>query len=370
MDIYYLSRSLVPSKRADSIQVLQMCSSFAELDHDVTLYVMNGDGSPNASSRYNIGSNIDIKSVSRPLEHRIGNLLYAAKVGMELRKDDLPDVYYARDPYSLITVTQRSVPICLESHQPPSHRLRELVEKTIFSSGNFRKLIVISQALKEEYVERFEMLSPPDVLVAHDGARPIRDRVSQINLSGEPDRLDVGYVGSLYPGKGPRILPKIASKLPMMDFHIVGGQKEDLEMDCLPPNLHFYGYVPHSRVDDYLNGFDILVAPYQHEVASNASGDNDLSDWMSPLKIFEYMAAEKPIICSDLPVLREVLTDEQNCILVPPEEEVEWVNALHRLEDQDLRERLATSAYDHFKKNYTWEERAKSILKQINNVEK
>jgi glycosyltransferase involved in cell wall biosynthesis len=83
---------------------------------------------------------------------------------------------------------------------------------------------------------------------------------------------------------------------------------------------------------------------------------------MSPLKIFECMAHAKPIVSSDLPVLREVLTDEVNALLCDPDDIESWVNAIERLrKDQDLRARLAERARLDFDTNYSWAKRADKI---------
>ena len=105
---------------------------------------------------------------------------------------------------------------------------------------------------------------------------------------------------------------------------------------------------------------DILLAPYQQNLQIANKGENT-SGFMSPLKIFEYMAAKKAIICSDLPVLREVLNDS-NAILVSPLKIQEWIAAIEKLMDDRIRARFAASAYDDVKKNYTWNKRAHNIL--------
>ena len=48
---------------------------------------------------------------------------------------------------------------------------------------------------------------------------------------------------------------------------------------------------------------DILIMPYQKNVAIGAKG-HDTARWMSPMKMFEYMASGNPIISSNLAALK------------------------------------------------------------------
>ena len=64
----------------------------------------------------------------------------------------------------------------------------------------------------------------------------------------------------------------------------------------------------------------------------------------SPLKLFEYMAAGRPIVASDLPAIREVLRDEVNALLVTPAIRQRSPQAIERLlADPALARRLARS---------------------------
>ena len=84
---------------------------------------------------------------------------------------------------------------------------------------------------------------------------------------------------------------------------------------------------------------------------------------MSPLKIFEYMASAKAILCSDLPVLREVLEHERNALLLSPDQTAPWVAALRRLRaDPAYAQALGMRAYEDFEMHYTWKQRAKRII--------
>jgi glycosyltransferase involved in cell wall biosynthesis len=82
--------------------------------------------------------------------------------------------------------------------------------------------------------------------------------------------------------------------------------------------------------------------------------------------MFEYMASGKPIIASDLPVIREVLHNEENALLVSPDHLESWVMAVERLcEDFGLRKRLGEQARSDQLEYYTWGARASAILKGI-----
>ena len=131
-------------------------------------------------------------------------------------------------------------------------------------------------------------------------------------------------------------------------------------------NIRFYGFLPYIQTDIYRRSCDILLAPYQKKVALALNRGNTVR-WMSPIKLFEYMAAAKPMVVSDLPVLREVLTHGVTALLCDPEDIESWIDALERLKDDpDLANRLGTAAYEEFKAKYTWRARAERIIGGLN----
>jgi len=112
--------------------------------------------------------------------------------------------------------------------------------------------------------------------------------------------------------------------------------------------------------------FDIAMAPYQKIVAV-AGGKGNTVEWMSPLKIFEYMAYGKAIIASDLPVLHEVLVPDRTALMVEPGDVAAWKNAICRLMiNTEERRALGREARVKFLANYTWKRRAERILDFVN----
>ena len=87
---------------------------------------------------------------------------------------------------------------------------------------------------------------------------------------------------------------------------------------------------------------------------------------MSPLKIFEYMSAGKPIVSSKLNVLKEVLTHNYNALLVKPDDVEEWIKSIKLLcDDEKLRQKIGNQALIDFNNKYKWEKRAENILESF-----
>jgi glycosyltransferase involved in cell wall biosynthesis len=86
------------------------------------------------------------------------------------------------------------------------------------------------------------------------------------------------------------------------------------------------------------------------------------------MKLFEYLACGRAILCSDLPVLHEVLNPE-NAVLLPPDDTQAWVNALKSLQaEPERRGKLAAKARQ-VAVLYTWEARAAQVLDRIKGTE-
>jgi len=109
----------------------------------------------------------------------------------------------------------------------------------------------------------------------------------------------------------------------------------------------------------YLKSADVLILPN--------SGKKDVSRyWTSPMKMFEYMASQRPIVASDLSSIGEVLS-ENNSILVEPDNPQALAEGIKKvLDDKELSQRISQQAYIDVKK-YTWDKRAQKILDFVKN---
>lgn len=374
MKIVYLSNSIIPSRTANSIHVMKMCQAFAKLDNDVTLLAPDVDEVESKSydsySYYDVERTFVVKKLFWPsIKGRA--YLYGLSIARQVKKIK-PDLVYGRFLIGCYLSSKfLNVPVVFEAHQQTNDAgiVQNFLFKKLIKKSNFKKLVVISEALKHHYSENY-CIESSKILVAHDGADIPCKEIVTVHLKGDEKRVNVGYVGQLYSGKGMEVISKIAPKCPWANFHIVGGLEKDIkywkkQLNSIE-NVFFYGFIPHSETVGYLKAFDILLAPYQKNVSGYGSGKSNLSQWMSPLKIFEYMSLGKPIVASDLDVLREVLKNKENSILCDPEDIEEWVEALNFLsKDNKLRELIGQRAKEDFSINYTWNNRAKNIVENI-----
>ena len=118
--------------------------------------------------------------------------------------------------------------------------------------------------------------------------------------------------------------------------------------------ITFTGLVPRKRVPSLLADGDVLVLP------TLAVGS--LGNYTSPLKLFEYMASGKPIVESNIPAIREVLTDEHNAVLVEPGDGEALGRGIKRvISDHGFAGRIARRAFDEAT-NYSWNQRAGRVM--------
>jgi len=122
------------------------------------------------------------------------------------------------------------------------------------------------------------------------------------------------------------------------------------------------GFLPNAELPVVQAACDVLLMPYQQKVAASSGGD--ISKYLSPMKLFEYMACGRVVLSSDLPVLREVLSDD-NAVLLPPDDLAAWVNAIVMVKNHPKKAvQLATQAKMDVQR-YSLTARTKKILASI-----
>jgi len=364
--IIYISNSIIPSKTANSIHVMKMCQALADNGHNVILFAPNRykefeKNIDDVYDYYNVKKNFDISFLPYSYMKYFGIINYSINVYKKVQNVK-PDLVYGRDLYSCF-LTSFIQNTAYEIHAPMNNKIKSFLLNVMNKNRYYKKTVVISSILQKIIINSQNIVEEK-IYVAHDAADELLNFDNKISTITDNSKLNVGYVGSLYTGKGIEVIMGIAHKLPNLMFHIVGGKEDDIlywQEKSISNNIKFHGFVTQKNIYKYLNSFDVLLLPNQPDIYIENKKDMNIGEYTSPLKMFEYMSSKKVIISSNLPVLREVLNNS-NAMLVNPNNYSEWISALNKVRDKILRKRLYNQAYLDFKSKYTWRKRANKIL--------
>ncbi len=385
MRIAYLSSATVPSASANSLQVMKMCQAFAQEGHVVHLILPPAEEAQSDEAGVKLPAPVtggiplpkDVirqygLTVSFPI-HRVKLLPLLGRRGLAWAEADeaariVPDLVYTRGIDIAWAVAQHGFPVLLEVHHEPTGRIGPLYFRQILGRRNLQ-LAVISRALEEKLRRAYPALRSRDLLVVPDAVdgdqyrnlpAPSRART---RLKLPAGRFTAGYFGSLVAGRGVELICELAQRFPAVGFLMLGGYPEEVEVwkarTAASQNMHWQGHIPNAEIPLYQAACDVLLMPYQREVTIRGRGNT--AEIMSPMKLYEYMAAGRVIFSSDLPALR-VMLNENNSILLPPDNPVAWADALAKIrKNADRRKRIAARARADVR-SCTWRNRVKQIL--------
>lgn len=377
MKFHYISPSTLPSRAANSVHVVWQCDGLCRSGAEVTLYAKRTI--PEASQ---LGLELQNGyGVDHPALHldtiysetkRGESLRIAVHAVSKIRRAE-HDAILSRNLYAafMLAVVYK-IPLLFETHQLETG-FRKWMQCAIMRCP-WVTTIVISQHLAA-CLEEHHGVRPHRTIVLHDAAPP---GISPVTFAERRAKLYelvpkvreswnqvCGYFGHLYPGRGIEIVIAMAAARKDCLFLVYGGTEADIaarRASNRHENLAFMGYVPHFHARDLMLSMDILLMPYQESVSIGVAG-HDTARWMSPMKMFEYLGAGVPIISSDLPVLREVLLDGENCLFARPSDIDAWLAALDRIaENPELAARLGANAHEQYERQHTWTRRAEKII--------
>jgi len=238
------------------------------------------------------------------------------------------------------------------------------------SSKYFKGFITVYKILKDGFV-RYGV-AEKKVLV-HEDAVELRKFDSITNnkqilrkiLKFPLNKTIIIYSGSLGEGKGIKTILDSSKILNNGDiiFIIIGGRTDEIKywkkyvhQNNIMANVKFISFRENREIPIYLKSADILLAPY--------SLNSRIIKWISPIKLFEYMASKVPIIASDVKRLREICNNNE-CLFFKVDDAKDLSIKINKLiENKELQEILVQNAYKKVK-NYTYKKRCKEILNKF-----
>jgi glycosyltransferase involved in cell wall biosynthesis len=386
MKIALITNSRIPSLTANSIQVMKVAQALMQLNHEVKMFAPKETELPNSQlliTHYglNLAPEIEFLPSIKSLK-RLDFIFHAQNAAKKFGAD----LIYTWLPQSALIGIKAGYPVVLEMHADVSGKLGVWWLSQFWKADGKKLMTVTTQALKNALEKSTKLkLSDEAVLIAPNGVElekyvnlpnPVEAR-HQLNLK---QGLTVGFTGHIYAGRGADLLFELAKQMPQINFLWVGGTPELVtfwknklsEANVL--NVTMTGFVKHDVIHLYQAAADVLLMPYSSSIS--ASSGQDIAEVINPMKMFEYMASGRAIVCADLPSIREVL-NEGNCVFVGVGN---WESGIGNRElvignwkveiekllaDESLRMKLGNQARKDVEQ-FGWVQREERILKGLN----
>ncbi len=381
MKLCYIVNAKIPTDKANGYQICKMCEEFSNDGLEVELLV------PTRESRfqgdpfefYNINKNFrfnKIRSFDFVKYHKylgkysfwLQSIAYFFK--LLFKKINKDAIIYSRNPEIVWLFGLRKYKTIFEVHR--------WAETNVWLFEYFikraKKAVAVTNELKKKCLE--SGFSENNVLIAPDAVDfkifdlDISKSSAREKLKLPQDKTILGYIGRFRTMGEEKGIPEILKAISLLAknyanifFLAIGGTREDIDLyKDVAKNLGIDNKVlmlekvERPKVAIYQKACDILLMPFPHT--------KHFAYYMSPLKMFEYMASKRPIIASNLPSVREVL-DENNAILIKPDDYKDLAKSAERIIiDRELCNSLAEQAFKDVQE-HSWEKRALRILNFI-----
>jgi glycosyltransferase involved in cell wall biosynthesis len=393
--LIYIANARLPTEKAHGFQIVKMCEAFVQNGVQVLLmhpfrYQSDSLKGQSIFEYYSVPRifeahrlfNLDIIRLEKLIPKRITvssvfvhAMLWGLYAALKARRLGA-DLYYTRDVAVAYWLVRFKLPTVYEAHAIPKRAQKMLLVQL----ASQRKLIfvaVLTSFIKEQLLK---IGFPVEKIVVHpDGADlslfanlPNKEKCRQI-LGLPQSRPIIGYIGrfkTLDREKGIPELVQAAAELPLIKGEeplilCVGGPMSAvagylrLAQECgvSQSRLKFVDRVPNREIPLWIRAFDLAVAPFPNS--------EHYAYFMSPLKLFEYMAGGTPILTTDLPSIREVLKHGETGWLIEPGSPRELATGIcDLLCNNALKNAIATAAQIAASK-FSWRQRVTEILNEV-----
>ena len=380
MKLIYITNTRMPSEKANAYQSIQMCYSFAKVYDDVQVWLPKGINTVEMKqyeddpySFYGVEKTFVIKklftidflwiqNLNQFLWANLKAVTFAISVLIKLKDYSEQYTIFTRDWYVLkVLLFAKKIglienKIFYEAHKFSKHLI-----------ANFQKadgVVVINGYLKKMNEDK----GVKNILVAHDGVN--LDTFKSIGKDKALGLLkfDKRYKYIIYVGKFNTLgeekgIPQIIESLQYLDDDIkvifLGGPLDSVKnyyeiaknFNISKEKMIFIDRQPVTELYKYISASSILLMPFPFTI--------HYAYYMSPLKMFEYMASKRPVIATKLPSIIEVLEDKKNAILCEPDNPKDLADKINWTLNNDCSA-IVNQAFEDVQQ-YNWDIRAKKI---------
>jgi len=245
-------------------------------------------------------------------------------------------------------------------------RFAAVLERHVFSRAD--GLVAVTSRLAETVSGRFHR----EVTVITNGGNPNQPRIPKLaarrSYNLPPTTGLVGFIGSLTKWQGLELLLRafriVANQIEDSRLIIVGDGSERDKLESvsktlgLEPKIEFLGHLSHRDCLNMIRAFDVAVVPYQHPELYEKIG-------RSPIKAYEYMAGECPIVSGRFPGLGDEIEGVGCGLVVDAENEGALAQGvIQLLRDPVLREEMGQAGLSFIIRQRSWSDIALKVERE------
>tara|TARA_Y100000768_G_C23984569_1_gene687946 strand:+ start:1819 stop:2907 length:1089 start_codon:yes stop_codon:yes gene_type:complete len=353
-ELIYISEIIFPSKSAYSIQVMKMCEAFSKKGFKVKLFSLDNNEKKYLHSSYNCSKKFEIKSFGINKNNFLNRLKYAFKIFFYLIKRKNKRIFYSRSVITGLLLNLFYKKIIIEIHHPLKSFTFFLFQFfKIFDLMNNISFVFISNNLKN----LFKLKNKSIVL---DDAVDF-ENYQKFKSNKKLNKTCV-YTGSFSKGKGLETIIKISELLPNVKFHLYGDFSNSFlsKSELLKyKNIIYKGYVKNKKIPEILNLYYSYLMPYSKKVYVR-SKNIEVGKYMSPLKLFEYLASSGVLFASDMKVYKHII-NKNNSILIKNNSIYEWKKKITLFFKNKRKFNYLSKNATKLAKENTWQDRAEKI---------
>ncbi len=376
LKIYYIANARMPTEKAHGIQLAKMCEAFVKQGVDLELILPRKINLEKDSieSFYELRSPLKVKKLPvlhfgtsywadftlSALTFSISYFIYMILEKLKGRKGVIYTIDLDYFSFSLIPLL--GMPYFMEIH---GEKKNTLAHRLMFRS--VRGIITINRYIKRQLMETFSI--PSEKIIVHPNGIDLdlfsgaisRDE-ARLKLGLKKDVAIALYTGQFYDWKGLEILVSLASRLDGIYLYVVGGTPEEFKkltgINEIPSNMVIAGRAEFKDIPLWLAASDVLAV-----IGTKKNNYSYL--YTSPMKLFEYLAAKRPIVASETPSNKEIVS-EKEVLFYEPDNADDFAEKVRFA----ARNRDAMSSYIDAglrkAKEFSWENRARRIIEFIN----
>jgi len=372
-----ITTSQIPSRTANSIQVMKVCQAFKQCGQEIKLWLPLFRTADWIELKELYGLQEEFSIEWLPFNPLLKQYDFCWRALGSAKKWGA-DVIYTWALQCAVFAQCNKLPTVMEFHDFPMGILGPHLFRRYIRNQKNSISLTTTAALARGLEQRYHFTFQPGALqIAPNGTEP--ERYAHLSIPpqarqqlGLMEALTVGFSGHFYEGRGIALLLEIARALPEIQFLWMGGEEKHIQpwreelKKWQIANVTLTGFIPNEKLPLFQAACDMLLMPYEKKIAGSSGGD--ISKVINPMKMFDYLACGRAIIASDIPVFHEILS-EQTALFCPSDDSQAWVAAIQKLARQEEeRERLAQNA-KALSQQYSWKKRAEKTLSLLDRLE-